>query len=87
MIKVNGGIVNEDIINLFNFTLTYNIFKWGENFVATHPWVVTLGTSHSKYVLVIQIWISKNIVSRRCSTRWGLNEVNIITKKSRVSLG
>jgi hypothetical protein len=30
-------IVEADIINLFSFTLHYNISKWGENFVHDHP--------------------------------------------------
>jgi hypothetical protein len=51
----NGGIVIEDIINLFSFILTYNISKGGKILWQTHLWVVPLGTSHSKYVFVIQI--------------------------------
>jgi hypothetical protein len=35
-IKVNGKIINEDIINLFGFTLQDNIFEWGENFLHDH---------------------------------------------------
>jgi len=37
VIKVNGEIVEFDIINLFGFTLKDNIFKWGENYVQNHP--------------------------------------------------
>jgi hypothetical protein len=36
-IKVNGEIVEVDIINLFGFTLQDNIFEWGEKFVQNHP--------------------------------------------------
>jgi len=35
-IKVNGEIVDDDIINLFGFTLWDNILEWGENFVQDH---------------------------------------------------
>jgi hypothetical protein len=36
-IKVNGEIVEVDIINLFGFTLRDNISEWGENYVQDHP--------------------------------------------------
>jgi hypothetical protein len=36
-IKVNGEIVEVNIINLFGFTLRGSIFEWGENFVQDHP--------------------------------------------------
>ncbi len=36
-IKVNGEIMEADIINLFGFTFRINIFEWGENFVQDHP--------------------------------------------------
>ncbi len=36
-IKANGEIIYEDIINFFRFTLSDNIFKWGENFLHDHP--------------------------------------------------
>jgi hypothetical protein len=36
VIKVNGEIVEVDIINLFGFTLKDSIYKWGENFVQDH---------------------------------------------------
>jgi hypothetical protein len=35
-IKINGEIVEVDIINLFGFTLWDNILEWGENFVQDH---------------------------------------------------
>ncbi len=36
-IKVNGEMVEANIINQFGFTLIDNMFKWGENFVQNHP--------------------------------------------------
>jgi hypothetical protein len=36
-IKVNGKIVEADIINVFGFTLNDTIFEWGENYVQDHP--------------------------------------------------
>jgi len=36
-IKVNGEIVEANIINLFGFTLRGYIFEWGKNFVQDHP--------------------------------------------------
>jgi hypothetical protein len=35
-IKVNGEIVEADIINLFGFTFRDNISKWGENYIQNH---------------------------------------------------
>ncbi len=35
-IRVNGEIMEVEIINLIGFTLQ-NISKWGENFVQDHP--------------------------------------------------
>jgi hypothetical protein len=35
-IKVNGEIVEADIINLFGFTFRDNISKWGENYIQDH---------------------------------------------------
>jgi hypothetical protein len=35
-IRVNGEIVEADIINLFGFTLQ-NILEWGENSIQDHP--------------------------------------------------
>jgi hypothetical protein len=37
IIKVNGKIVEADIINLFGFTLRNNILKRDKNFVQDHP--------------------------------------------------
>jgi hypothetical protein len=37
MIRINGEIVEADIINLSGFTLWNNILKWGENFLQYHP--------------------------------------------------
>ncbi len=36
-IKVNGEMVEFDIINLFGFTYSDNISKWGKNYVQDHP--------------------------------------------------
>ncbi len=36
-IKVNGEMVEVNIINLFGFTFRGNISKWGENYVQDHP--------------------------------------------------
>jgi hypothetical protein len=36
-IKVNGEMVEADIINLFGFTFKDNIYEWGENYVQDHP--------------------------------------------------
>jgi hypothetical protein len=36
-IKVNGEIMEDDIINLFGFTLQNNILGWGKIFVQDHP--------------------------------------------------
>jgi hypothetical protein len=36
-IRVNGEIMEAEIINLIGFTLQNNISKWGENFVQDHP--------------------------------------------------
>jgi hypothetical protein len=36
-IKDNEEIINEYIINTFDFILCDNIFKWGENFLQDHP--------------------------------------------------
>jgi hypothetical protein len=37
-IKANGETMETDIIiNMFGFTLRYNIFEWGENYVQDHP--------------------------------------------------
>jgi hypothetical protein len=36
-IKINGEIIEDDIINLFSFTLRDNIFEWGENYVQDNP--------------------------------------------------
>jgi hypothetical protein len=36
-IKVNGEIMEANIINLFGFTLKNNISKWGENYSQNHP--------------------------------------------------
>ncbi len=35
-IKVNGEIVESDIINMYGFTLQSNIFEWEENYVQDH---------------------------------------------------
>ncbi len=37
VIKVNGEIVEANIINMFGFTLKDNIFEWGQNYVQDHP--------------------------------------------------
>jgi hypothetical protein len=36
-IKINGEIMEANIINLFGFTFRDNIFEWGENYVQDHP--------------------------------------------------
>jgi hypothetical protein len=36
-IKVNGELVEAEIINLFGFILKDNIIEWGENYVENHP--------------------------------------------------
>jgi hypothetical protein len=36
-IKINGEIIEDDIINLFSFTLRDSIFEWGENYVQDNP--------------------------------------------------
>jgi hypothetical protein len=36
-IKVNGEMVDEEIANLFNFTLRDNAFKWCNNYMQDHP--------------------------------------------------
>ncbi len=36
-IKINGEIVEFDIINLFSFTPRVRIFEWGENYVQDYP--------------------------------------------------
>jgi hypothetical protein len=35
--RINGEIMEVDIINLFGFALRDNILEWGENFVQDHP--------------------------------------------------
>jgi hypothetical protein len=37
VIKVNGEIVEANIINMFGFTLKDNIFEWAQNYVQDHP--------------------------------------------------
>ncbi len=36
-IKVNGEIMEVDIINMFGFTLWDNISEWGKNVIQDHP--------------------------------------------------
>ncbi len=37
VIKVNGEMVEVNIINMFGFALRDSIFEWGKNYVQDHP--------------------------------------------------
>jgi hypothetical protein len=47
--KVNGEIVEVDIINKFGFTLQDNILDWGENFAQNHPNYIFEKLEHAFY--------------------------------------
>jgi hypothetical protein len=48
-IKVNGEIVEVDIINLFGSPLQDNISEWGENFAQNHPICIFEKLEHAFY--------------------------------------